>query len=100
MTETTEKQAYEYGAMSSKYRIHAVNKLTAYATMVLHYQSSAHLIAIYSPEESKADSWLNLTGQISGRLDEVFGGEGSFDKYLESHIDEVRECYNGIEQLV
>ena len=27
---------YEYGAMSSKYKLEATNKLTAYATMILH----------------------------------------------------------------
>lgn len=90
---------YEYGSMSSLYRIEAENKLTAYATMVLHYQSSAHLIAIYEPIESKEDSWLNPMGQISERLDEIFGGENSFDKYLESNIEEIKTCYKTIKQI-
>jgi hypothetical protein len=80
---------YEYGAMSSKFRLYATNKLTAYATMILHYQNSPHLVAIYSPEESKAD-----------RLDEIFGGKDSFDKYLQEHISEIRECYKGLKRLV
>lgn len=91
---------FEYGAMSSKYSCEAENKLTAYAAMVLHYQSSAHLIAIYSPKESKEDSWLNMTGKISDRLDEVFGGKDSFDKYLEDNIEEVKKCYKTIKQIV
>ena len=32
---------YEYGAMSSKFPLVAENKLTAYATMCLHYQENA-----------------------------------------------------------
>lgn len=91
---------YEYGAMSSKYRLMASNKLTAYATMCLHYQSSNHLIAIYSPESSKEDSWMSFDGKVAARLDEIFGGEDSFDKYLENNIEEIRKCYKSITQLV
>ncbi len=91
---------YEYGAMSSKFCLNAKNKLTAYATMVLHYKNSPHLVAIYSPEESKADSWLSIDGKCSDRLDEIFGGKDSFDKYLQENIEEIRECYKGIKRLV
>lgn len=90
---------FEYGSMSSKYRLEANNKLTAYATMVLHYKSSAHLIAIYEPIECKEDSWLNPMGQISDRLDDIFGGIDSFDKYVENNIDEIKKSYNSIERL-
>jgi len=93
-------QKFEYGAMSSKYQISASNKLTAYCAMILHYNSSAHMIALYSPEETKEDSWLNPTGQNSDRLDEVFGGDGSFDKYMKEHFDEVRTAYKSIKRLV
>jgi len=91
---------YEYGAISSKYRLEANNKLTAYATMVLHYQMSAHMIAIYEPIECQKDSWLNPMGQISKRLDDVFGGENSFDKYLNDNVDEIKKCYKSIKQIV
>lgn len=91
---------YEYGAMSSKFRLYATDKLTAYATMVLHYQNSSHLVAIYSPEESKADSWMSFDGKCSDRLDEIFGGKDSFDKYLKEHISEIRECYKGLKRLI
>jgi hypothetical protein len=90
---------YEYGAMSSKFSLKSTNKLTAYATMVLHFDSSAHLIALYSPVECKEDTWLNPFGKISERLDEIFGGEKSFDQYIELHIDEIKECYNSIKKL-
>lgn len=43
---------YEYGAMSSKYSIEANNKLTAYAAMIIQFNSVPQLIAIYSPKES------------------------------------------------
>ena len=91
---------FEYGAMSSKYSCEAENKLTAYVVMCLHYGSSNHMIALYAPPEIKKDSWLNLTGQVSARLDEIFGGEDGFDKYVESHVEEIRECYKTIKQIV
>ena len=58
------------------------------------------MMVIYTPEECKEDSWTNLTGLISERLDEVFGGDGSFEKYLENNIEEIRECYKTIEKVV
>ena len=91
---------YEYGAMSSKFKLKATNKLTAYATMVLHYDRSAHMLVIYSPESSKEDSWMDITGKVSERLDDVFGGPDAFDKYCEDHIEDIRACYNSIERLV
>jgi hypothetical protein len=91
---------YEYGAMSSKYKLEAKNKFTAYATMILHYRNSPHLMVIYEPETCKEDSWFNPTGQISERLDEIFGGKDSFDKYLSENIEEVRACYKTIKQVV
>jgi len=91
---------YVYGAMSTKYKLTAKNKLTAYATMCLHYQNSAPILVIYSPEECKEDSWFNPSGKISERFNEVFGGENSFDKYLENNQDEIRECYKSIEKIV
>ncbi len=94
------KSLYEYGAMSSKFSLHAADKLTAYATMVLHYNDSSHLVAIYSPEECKTDSWMRFDGKISDRLDEIFGAKGSFDKYLKEHISEIRECYKSIKRIV
>ncbi len=91
----------EYGAMSSKYSIEADNKLTAYCAMAAHFGSMAHLIAIYSPEECRKDSWLNpIDGKIAARLDEIFGGAGSFDEYFKNHIEEIKAAYNSIEQLI
>lgn len=93
---------FEYGAVSSKYSIEADNKLTAYVGMIAHFGRSAHLIALYEPEEIvKEDSWLNpFTGKISKRLDEIFGGEGSFDKYVEEHKEEWEKAYETIKQIV
>jgi len=85
LADVSTSTVYEYGAMSTKFKLVAKNKLTAYATMCLHYQSNAHMMVIYTPEECKEDSWTNITGQISERLDEVFGGVGAFDKYLENN---------------
>lgn len=36
-----EKICFEYGAISSKYKLYAENKLTAYSDMVVHFGSSA-----------------------------------------------------------
>lgn len=93
---------FEYGAMSSKWSIEADNKLTAYAAMVWHFGRNAHLIALYEPKEIiEGDSWINpFTGKISKRLDEIFGGEGSFDRYAEEHIDEIKKAYDTIEQIM
>ena len=91
---------YEYGSMSSKFRLEANNKLTAYATMVFHYRDSAHLIAIYEPKECKDDSWMSFTGTISDRLDEIFGGLGSFDNYIKNNIEDIKKSYKSIERIV
>ena len=92
---------FEYGIMSSKYSIEAENKLTAYAAMIIHFgPAAAGFIAIYSPDESrKNDSWL-LAYPIVKRLDEVFGGEGSFFKYLGKHQDEINKTLDTIKRLV
>lgn len=92
-------KTFEYGAVSSKFSCQADNKLTAYCAMVLHYDRSAHLIALYT-DECKDDSWLTFDGRISARLDEVFGGEGSFDKYIEDNKEAVIACYKSIKRLV
>lgn len=95
-----EKIKYEYGAMSSLFSLEASNKLTAYATMAVHYNQSANLVVIYSPEESKEDSWTDFTGKISERLDEIFGGENCFDKYIENNLEEIKECYRTIKRII
>lgn len=86
--------------MSSRYSLQAESKLTAYVAMVAHFGNNNHMIALYEPQEIvKNDSWLNPLGYVSERLDEIFGGEGSFDKYVEEHIDEVREACKTIKQI-
>lgn len=92
---------FEYGAMSSRYSIEAEDKRTAYCAMLVHFGRSNHLIALYAPEDIvKNDSWLNPFGEIAGRLDEIFGGEGEFDKYLSEHGKEITEAYETIKQLI
>jgi len=97
----TELIIFEYGVMSSRYSCEAENKLTAYVTMCLHYDSSSHMIALYEPKEIvKDDAWMDITGKVSARLDEIFGGENGFDKYTDAHISEIKACYKTIKQLV
>ena len=92
---------YEYGAMSNKYSIEADNKLTAYAAMIIQFNSLPQLIAIYSPKESvENDSWLMRTNDLQQRLDEIFGGEGEFSKYLLEHSNEIKEACKTIKKLV
>jgi hypothetical protein len=92
---------FTYGAMTSKYSCEADNKLTAYATIIVHYDCNNHLVMLYEPEEIvKPDVWASFDGKVSARIDEVFGGEGSFDKYVEDHVEEIRACYKTIKQLV
>lgn len=95
-----EEVAYEYGVMSSKFEVKAKNKLTAYAAMLLHYREAPHLVVIYSPESSKSDCWTSFNGKVSERLDEIFNGPGSFDKYLQDHVVEIRAAYKSIKRLV
>lgn len=91
---------YEYGAMSSKYSIEADNKLTAYAGMIAHFGGNAAMIAIYSPEENKKDSWL-FASPLEDRLNEVFGGgERAFFNYMDEHVEEIRAAVNTIKQLI
>jgi len=88
---------FQYGVMSTKYALEAKNKLTAYAAMICNFGNNNHLIALYEPKEIvKDDQWINLNGKVSDRIDEVFGGEGAFDKYVEEHIDEIKEAYETI----
>ena len=95
----TKKTTFEYGAMSSRYRLQAENKLTAYATMVLQFNSNPQLVALYEPEDfAKEDSWLMHT-PVEPRLDEIFGGKGLFFKYLDEHKVEIKEAYQTVEQI-
>ena len=92
---------FEYGIMSSKYSIEAENKLTAYAAMIMHLgPASTAFITIYSPEESRKNDSQLLAYPIVKRLDEVFGGEGSFFKYLGKHQDEINKTLDTIKRLV
>jgi hypothetical protein len=96
-------KTFEYGVMSSKYSCEAEDKLTAYVTMCLHYGSNNHMIALYGPKEIvENDSWMDITGKVSARLDEIFTKSSgmNFDQYVDSHIEEIRACYKSIKQLV
>ena len=103
MEETTEATPeltlYEYGAMSTRYSILAENKLTAYCAMLSQYGRNNHLIALYEPESILEDSWLSITGRVAARLDEIFGGDGSFDVYFESHIPEIKAALKTVKQI-
>jgi hypothetical protein len=91
---------FEYGAMSSKFSIEADNKLTAYAGMIIHFgPQAASMIALYEPEECQQDSWL-FASPIDKRLDEIYGGEGTFYKYLNEHKDEIKAALETIEKLI
>lgn len=97
----TKHMIYEYGVMSSKYSIEADNKLTAYAAMIIQFNSIPQLIAIYSPKESaENDSWLMRINDLQQRLDEIFGGDGEFEKYLYEHPDEIKKACKTIKTLI
>lgn len=93
------KITFEYGAMSSRFRLQAENKLTAYAVMVLQFNSNPQLVALYEPADlAKQDSWL-MHSPVEQRLDEIFGGKGLFIKYLDEHKVEIKEAYQTVEQI-
>ena len=95
-----ENTIYKYGAMSSRWQLEAPDKFTAYATVVCHYNQSAHMVVVYEPIECKEDSWCSFDGKISERLDEIFGGKDSFDKFVESNIEQIKVCYKSIKRLI
>lgn len=94
------KITFEYGAMSSRFRIQTEDKFTAYATMVLHFASCPRLVAIYEPEDlAKQDSWL-MHNPVEQRLDEIFGGKGAFLKFMYEHEQEIKEVFQTIEKII
>lgn len=94
------KITFEYGAMSSRFRLQTEDKFAAYAAMVLHFNSCPQLVAIYEPEDlAKQDSWLMRT-PVEPRLDEIFGGKGAFMKYLKEHKEEIKESFQNIEKII
>lgn len=93
-------QTYEYGAVSSKYELQAPCHLTAYAAMILHYEDSARLLVIYSPEECKKDAWTTFGNDLMERVDKTFGGPGKFEAYIIDNKDEIITAYDTIKQLV
>ena len=102
MNKEIESIRFEYGAMSSKYAVYAYNKLTAYCAMYIHFGNVANLIMLYEPKDIvKQDVWTCFDkGTFSERLDEIFGGPGSFERYLETHNDEIQEAMKSIVKLV
>lgn len=86
--------------MSNLYSVEAEDKLTAYSVMVLYFMANPHLIALYEPREIvKNDSWL-LVKDVEERLDEVFGGVGAFQKYLNENRAEIKECFTTLKKLI
>ena len=91
---------FEFVVMSSRYSVEAEDKLTAYSVMAIYYMANPQLVALYEPQEMvKNDSWL-LATNVEKRLDEVFGGEGAFLKYLDEHRTEIKECFTTLKQLI
>ena len=94
-------KTYEFGIMSSKYSCEAENKLTAYVVMIAFYGDNNFMVVIYSPEDcAKNDQWFNLSGKVSERIDEIFGGENAFDEYCDLHFPEIKACYKTIKKIV
>lgn len=90
---------YCYGAMEAKYELKATDKLVAYCSMTVHFGKKAHLMIIYSPLESYKDNWCNAQGDIIEKLDSIFGGEGKFYEFRDSHKKEIKECMDTIVQV-
>jgi len=91
---------YEYGIMSNKHSLIATDKLIAYASMVIHYKDNPGMIVIYSPKENKEDSWFNIDGTTDKKLDNIFGGKGSFEKYIYDNIEAIKKCMNTIKRII
>lgn len=92
---------FEYGAMSSRFSCKADNKLTAYVAILIHYDENNHLVMLYEPKEMvKNDQWFSITGDVSDRIDEIFGGVGAFRKYIDDNKEEIKKCYKSIKRLI
>lgn len=90
---------YEYGNGKERYQLLAYNKLTAYATMLNHFEQDIYVIRIYSPEECKQDNWANYTGEVNRYLDEIFGEGDGYLKYVFSHMEEIEKCIQTIKRI-
>ena len=40
------------------------------------------------------------TNDLQQRLDEIFGGDGEFEKYLDEHPDEIKKTCKTIKTLI
>jgi hypothetical protein len=91
---------FEYGVMSSLYSCEAENKFIAYATMCIQFTPNANLLVVYKPTECINDNWMSYDGKIAKILDEIFSSEGGFEKYVKSHMPEIKLCYKSIKRLI
>ena len=58
------------------------------------------MVAIYEPQDLvKQDSWL-FSNPVETRLDEIFGGKGAFFKFMDEHIQEIKEVFQTIEKII
>lgn len=90
-------KTYKFGAMSTVYSLEAPSNLVAIASMIYHYDRSAHLVVVYEPKG--LPSWVNLTGKISDRLDEIFSEYEGFDKFIENHIEPIKSAMKTIREV-
>ena len=45
-------------------------------------------------------SSIMRTNDLQQRLDEIFGGDGEFEKYLYEHPDEIKKACKTIKQII
>lgn len=83
--------AYIFGsALGDKYKLFAPDKLTAYAAMIYAYKKMAHTVIIYEPAHlQEQDGWAAISGEIMNKVDFVFGGPGTFHKYVEDNLKKI-----------
>ncbi len=90
----------EFGAMSSKYSIECSDKLVGYAVILMQFANSPGMVAIYSPEECKNDSWMNFEGKTEELIQPLYSEHGGFESFLKAHIEQIKECRKTIKQIV
>ncbi len=87
--------------MSNKWEITAKDEKQAIAAIVVLLGANANMVAIYSPQELREKKWsFCFSENLESRLDEIFGGNGGFMAYLESHVEEMREVVKTQRKLV
>jgi hypothetical protein len=87
----------EYGIMTNKWSVEAVDKLVCYAAILVHMGSEHYNLVLLYNDECKNDQWA-FSNNTQKRLEEIFGCDVL--EYMDNHEDEIRATIKTIKKLV